>query len=275
MHRSRGLPRNRHRRLGRGLRAPCSRPPTVGEFARFFLGPPARRSVLGMATVRARFGPTWRSSWRSSWRPTRDWGAAGHGPLRAALQGLQAPLLLGRRRWAALVGGAVVVAATGALASPAEPTSTPIARDAGGAEPVATKLQHSRVLPYPSDQVWPTTIRYLRVDRGFAVIDRDRDAGFILFEFPVGSEGGSKGSGSIELVDTTDPSGRRAVKLQISTDAGPLHMPHAIAEGLAAKLKTEHGQPAPPPPSAPPSPTPTPPPEAPDDGPWVPEEPAQ
>lgn len=152
-----------------------------------------------------------------------------------------------------------------------------MARDAGGAEPVATKLQHSRVLPYPSDQVWPTTIRYLRVDRGFEVVDRDRDAGFILFEFPVGSAGGSKGSGSIELVDTADPSGRRAVKLQIATDAGPLHLPHAIADGLAAKLKTEHGQPAPPPPTVPPSPTPppTPPPEAPDDGPWVPEEPAQ
>lgn len=141
---------------------------------------------------------------------------------------------------------------------------------------MATKLQHARVLPYPADQVWPTTIRYLRVDRGFSIVDRDRDAGFILFEFTVGSDGATKGRGSIELVVTADPSGRPAVKLQISTDAGPLHLPHAIAEGLAAKLKAEHGQPAPPPPSTPPSPTPpkSPPPEAPDDdGLWVPQEP--
>lgn len=185
----------------------------------------------------------------------------------------------GRRRWAALAGGVVVVAATGALASPSLPTSPtgPVGlAEASAAEAMATKLQHSRVLPYPADQVWPTTIRYLRVDRGFAIVDRDRDAGFILFEFTAGSDAASKGSGSIELVTTSDPSGRPAVKLQISTDAGPLHLPHAIADGLAAKLKAEHGPPAPPPPSAPPSPTPppSPPPEAPDDdGLWVPEEP--
>lgn len=177
-----------------------------------------------------------------------------------------------RRRWAALAGGVVIVAATGALASPGVPTSpTRLA--------MATRLQHSRVLPYPTDQVWPTALRYLRVDRGFSVVDRDRDAGFILFEFGLGSDGatdGAKGHGSLELIATADPSGRPAVKLQISTDAGPLHLPHAIADGLAAKVKADHGQPAPPP-SAPPSPTPpppTPPPETPDDGLWVPEDPA-
>jgi hypothetical protein len=144
---------------------------------------------------------------------------------------------------------------------------------------MAARLQHSRVLPYPAEQVWPTAIRYLRVDRGFAVIDRDRDAGFILFEFALGSDAdGPRGRGSLELVVTADPSGRPSVKLQISTDAGPLHLPHAIADGLAAKLKAERGQPAPPPtaPSPGPTPPPSPPPEVPDDeGLWVPEDPAQ
>lgn len=183
---------------------------------------------------------------------------------------------LGRRRWAALAGGLVVVAATGALASPGQPTSAPVAPVAP--EAMATRLQHSRVLPYPADQVWSTAIRYLRVDRGFSVVERDRDAGFILFEFGLGqaastAEEGPKGHGSLELIATADASGRPAVKLQISTDAGPSYLPHAIADGLAAKLKTDHGQPAPPP-SPPPSPAPTPPPEAPDEGPWAPEDPA-
>jgi hypothetical protein len=181
---------------------------------------------------------------------------------------------VGRRRWAALAGGAVVVIATGALASPQVPTST-----TSGTTAMATRLQHSRVLPYPAEQVWPTAIRYLRVDRGFAVIDRDRDAGFILFEFALGSDAdGPRGRGSLELVVTADPSGRPSVKLQISTDAGPLHLPHAIADGLAAKLKAERGQPAPPPtsPSPAPTPPPSPPPEVPDDeGLWAPEDPAQ
>ncbi len=182
------------------------------------------------------------------------------------------------RWWAALAGGVVVVVATGALASPGEPTSPTAPRGLVPSGPTApheatpaaaTRLQHSRVLPYPADQVWPTAIRYLRVDRGFTVVDRDRDAGFILFEFGLDGGSSSKGHGSLEIITTVDPSGRPAVKLQISTDAGPLHLPHAIAEGLAAKLKTDHGQPAPPPS---PTPAPPPPPEAPDDdGPWAPE----
>lgn len=138
-----------------------------------------------------------------------------------------------------------------------------------------TRLQHDRVLPYPADQVWPAAIRYLRVDRGFSLVDRDRDAGFILFEFELGAGAdGPKGRGSVELVATTDASGRAAVKLQISTDAGPVHLPHAIAEGLAAKLKAERGQPAPPPstPDPAPAPPPSPPVEPPEDsGLWVPD----
>lgn len=175
-----------------------------------------------------------------------------------------------------LAGATVVVAATGALAAPWDPPS--VSARVGSdlqADPMATRLQHSRVLPYPSDQVWPAAIRYLRVDRGFTVVDRDRDAGFILFDFPIGPVGsrpeGPTGRGSVELVATVDASGRAAVKLQISTDAGPVHLPHAIAEGLAAKLKAEHGQPAPPPSPQPQPPGQPPQPPQPDDGPWVPD----
>ena len=235
---------------------PHGLPPIVEEFARFFPGPPARRSLARTMTTGVLF-----------WSGLGDSNLGNVGPLRLA-----------RRRWAALAGGVVVVVATGALASPSVPTSTTTSMMGiamGVAEPAATKLQHSRVLPYPADRVWPTTIRYLRVDRGFSVVDRDRDAGFILFEFTVGRDGEAKGRGSIELIETSDASGRAAVKLQISTDAGPVHLPHAIADGLAAKLKAEQGHPAPPPPSAPPSPTPPPTPtEPPDDGFWV-EEPGQ
>jgi len=257
------------------------------EFAQFFRGPPARRSLGGMTTAGARSatihgGAPGVSSALVPGRlrlglPSLCLGLRrrlGLGRLRLGLRlGL---VRLGRRRLAALAGGAVVVAATGALASPGLPTSTTtFAIDGVAPEPAATKLQHSRVLPYPAERVWPTTIRYLRVDRGFSVVDRDRDAGFILFEFTLGRDGEAKGRGSIELIETADASGRPAVKLQIATDAGPVHLPHAIADGLAAKLKAEQGQPAPPPPSAPPSPTPPPSPplDEPDDGFWVPEDP--
>ncbi|MEM7158255.1 MAG: hypothetical protein AAF799_35780 [Myxococcota bacterium] len=130
-----------------------------------------------------------------------------------------------------------------------------------------TRIQHSRVLSYPADHVWPAAIRYLRVDRKYSLVDRDREAGFILFDFPVGTNpDGPSGRGSLELVTTKDASGRPSVKLNVSTDAGPTHLPHAIADGVASKLREERGQPAPPPRTEPPTP-PKPPVE--DDGPWA------
>ncbi|MCA9651066.1 MAG: hypothetical protein KC501_14210 [Myxococcales bacterium] len=167
--------------------------------------------------------------------------------------------VLGRTRLSVAVGMVVVAMGTAALAAPRVPTSP---------TPASTRLQHSRVLSYPADQVWPTALRYLRVDREFELVDRDQEAGYILFDFPVGTDrDGPKGRGSLELISTVDPAGRPAVKLSVSTDAGPSHLPHAIADGLAAKLRAERGQPPPPPRPEPPAPTPKPPE---DDGPWAP-----
>ncbi len=167
----------------------------------------------------------------------------------------------GRRRFALAAAAGLAVAGTGALASQDAPTSP---------TPAMTRLHHDRVLSYPASEVWPAALRYLRVDRGYALVDRDRDAGFILFDFPIGSDAHAPGRGSVELVETEDMAGRAAVSLRVSTDAGPSHLPHAIAEGLAAKLRSERGQPAPPPkptpPDAPTRPEP--------DGPWAPEPPA-
>lgn len=164
---------------------------------------------------------------------------------------------MGRRRFAALVAGTLTVVGTGAVASQGEPPAP---------TPMATRLHHSRVVSYPADQVWPTAIRFLRVDRAYTLVDRDQESGFILFDFPLGSRPDAPvGRGSLELVATEDSSGRAAVKLQFSTDAGPTHLPHALADGLAKKLKDERGQPAPPP-----RPEPTPAPKAPE-GPWAPD----
>jgi hypothetical protein len=127
---------------------------------------------------------------------------------------------------------------------------------AAPAEPMSARLSHRRVVPYPFDVVWPTAIRYLRVDRGYSIVDRDPEAGYLLFEFPVGRD--SKGSGSLEAFRTTDDAGRPSVNLQVGTDAGPSHLPTTIVDGISQKVKAERGQPAPPPPKAPPEPKPEP-----------------
>jgi len=111
------------------------------------------------------------------------------------------------------------------------------------------RVTRTRVLPYPVDQIWPATLRYLRVDRGFAVVDRDREGGFILFEFPVGVDRVARGS--VEFIEKEDVSGRPSAQVQVSTEGGATHLPFSLLEGIAAKVKTERGGPAPPPPPPP------------------------
>ncbi len=112
-------------------------------------------------------------------------------------------------------------------------------------------LEHRRILSYPLDQVWTTAIRYLRIDRGFELTDRDEESGYLLFEFTL-AEGGV-GSGSLQMFATVDVSGRPSASVQINTAAGPLHLPNSLLDGLAAKVRSERGQPkAPPTPEPPP-----------------------
>jgi hypothetical protein len=135
--------------------------------------------------------------------------------------------------------------------------------------PATALLAQKRVLSYPFDAVWPSAIRYLRIDRGYTIAERDAEAGFILFSFPVTPD--RTGSGSLEVLRTVDAAGRPSVELRAATSAGPSHLPHTLLDGIAAKVRAERGQPAPPPPpgggppdtrpDAPPVEDPAPPPE--------------
>jgi hypothetical protein len=113
-----------------------------------------------------------------------------------------------------------------------------------------SRISHKRIIPYPRPEAWPAAIRYLRVDRSYEIVDRDPQLGYALFEFPVSDS--RTGRGSIEMLEAKDPSGRPSVSLEVNTEAGPSHLPHTLAEGIAKKLREERGPPAPPPPAEPP-----------------------
>src|SRR5262249_23339536 len=98
------------------------------------------------------------------------------------------------------------------------------------------------IVPYPFTSVWPAAIRFIKLDRGWKLTEQDREAGYLCF---VAIEDKKPHAATLELVRVSDPEGRDAVRLQLSTAdlAGVQELP--ILEGLARKLKEELG-PAPP-----------------------------
>lgn len=112
-------------------------------------------------------------------------------------------------------------------------------------------LAHARsieTIPYPIADVWPSAVRFLRIDRNCVIREKDDAAGYILFDYP---EGAKVFKGSVELVRTNDNEGRDVTKVIISLPALPKHYERLLLDKLGDKLREDHGPPAPPPPKKP------------------------
>jgi hypothetical protein len=103
----------------------------------------------------------------------------------------------------------------------------------------------SSVLPYPPADVWPTAIRYLRIDRGAVLREKDVESGYVLFEL---AEGTKTYKGSLELVRSTDSEGRESTRVVATLSDLPRHYETTLLDKLALKVREEYGSPAPPPP---------------------------
>lgn len=98
------------------------------------------------------------------------------------------------------------------------------------------------VLPYAISDVWPTVIRFVRIDRGYTMKERDEEAGYVMFEL---HEGQRTYRGSFELVRTRDSEGRDATRVLLTLPDMPRHWEQTLLEKLTAKMKDEHGVPPP------------------------------
>ena len=88
-------------------------------------------------------------------------------------------------------------------------------------------------VPYAMADVWNTAVRFVVVDEAYTVVERDADAGYIVFKFvPHGSKREERGS--LELVrqgDETDVIG--------AMPSMPAHHEAAMLERLLGKLRRE------------------------------------
>ncbi len=114
----------------------------------------------------------------------------------------------------------------------------------------ATWARSVAELPYPVVDVWPSAVRFLRIDRGFPIREKDESSGYILFDFV---DGDKKYGGSLELIRTTNGDGRDETRAALSLPALPRHFETMLLDKLGAKVKDDRGSPAPPPPRKPPA----------------------
>lgn len=117
---------------------------------------------------------------------------------------------------------------------------------------VASAKAQSELPGYRLEEVFSTALRFVRVDRGCKITDKDADAAFVMFECTIDSTHTSKGA--VEVF-RANKNGREGVRLTASLpDEG--HGPELrLVELIERKLRDERGTPTPPkPPAPPPSP---------------------
>lgn len=113
------------------------------------------------------------------------------------------------------------------------------------AAPVTAPARSAITVSYPVGEVWATAVRFLRVDRGYPIREKDEGAGYVLFDH---SDSGKSHRGALELIPVVDGEGRPSTQLAFSIPDLPRHYETALLDRLAAKLREERGSPPPPPP---------------------------
>ncbi|HUH01062.1 MAG TPA: hypothetical protein VML75_03645 [Kofleriaceae bacterium] len=103
---------------------------------------------------------------------------------------------------------------------------------------------------YAFERVWPAAVRFLRIDEGLEILEKDRDSGYVLFEL---AEDRKTFRGALEVVQIIDQDGRAAVRLVLRIEDRPSYMEAGILDRMVRKLRAELGPPVDPPPPPPPA----------------------
>lgn len=106
----------------------------------------------------------------------------------------------------------------------------------------AAARSEGRTLTYLREHVWPTAVRFLVVDEKAKLIDKDSDAGYVLFEI---KEDGKSFRGSLEIITVMNGENPN-LKFAINIIDRPLWREAGMVDRLEKKLRNELGSPPPP-----------------------------
>jgi len=100
--------------------------------------------------------------------------------------------------------------------------------------PSAALAKAERTVAQPFERVWPTAIRHIRIDEGHTIVDKDADAGYVVFEV---KDDGKTFKGALELVRVK--AARPAVRLVLQIEGRPVYMESGMLDRLLQKLAGE------------------------------------
>ena len=105
--------------------------------------------------------------------------------------------------------------------------------------PFSASARSARQSTYRYSQIWNTAVRFVRIDNGFDIVEKDRDSGYLLFSY---TEGDKRHSGSVELIRTSRDS-HTGVTIGIGIQSMPSYVEKMLLDKLERKLRDEYGDP--------------------------------
>ncbi|HEX6275415.1 MAG TPA: hypothetical protein VFZ53_20385 [Polyangiaceae bacterium] len=93
---------------------------------------------------------------------------------------------------------------------------------------------------YTKTQTYSGALRYLRVDLGYEVVERDPDAAYLIFRYAPNGPAKDMPTGTVEVVETES-----RVKVFVQIPRMPEYHERVLRDGLLRKLREEYGVPPP------------------------------
>jgi len=93
---------------------------------------------------------------------------------------------------------------------------------------------------YSKAQTYSGALRFLRVDMGYEVVEKDPDAAYLVFRYASPGQGKNESTGTLEVVEA----GER-VRVFVRIPRMPEYHERILRDALLKKLREEYGVPAP------------------------------
>lgn len=108
----------------------------------------------------------------------------------------------------------------------------------GALDPDAASARVTAESQYTKAQNYSAALRFLRVDKGFEVIERDEDAAYLIFRYPTPERKEQSVTGTIEVVEVS-----QSVTLIVKLPQMPQYHESLLSDQLLKKLRDDYGPP--------------------------------